>query len=193
MMSRSSEHHATAEQMLDLAHAEQDSTRRGQILAEAQVHATLALSAPAEIGLGQDEALSTESTLAEDPGVPEGSSQNQRLYYLRWRLRRLGIAIPARPETAPGKSTRRRRETGRSTPRTPSGPGAREHTGNPPVRPKAEPRPVSAPAAPQPAPPAPPDTTPPPFFDPGPGGPTRPSPAAGDPGDQKPGGPAPSF
>jgi hypothetical protein len=186
MMNSAREHYEEAERLLALSREEQDSTRRGQILAEAQVHATLALSAPAETGLGQDEAGSTESTLAEDPGVPEGSSQNQRLY-LRWRLRRLGVAIPVRPETAPGKSTRHRRETGRSTPRTLSVPGAREHTGNAPVRPEAKPRPVSAPAAPQPAPPAPPDTTPPRFFDPGPGGPTRPSPAAGDPGDQKPG------
>jgi hypothetical protein len=35
MMSSARDHHAKAEQLLDQAHAEQDSIRRGQILAEA--------------------------------------------------------------------------------------------------------------------------------------------------------------
>jgi hypothetical protein len=45
MMSSAREHHAKAEQLLEQAHTEHDSTRRSQILAEAQVHATLALIA----------------------------------------------------------------------------------------------------------------------------------------------------
>ncbi len=45
-MSSARDHHAKAEQLLDQAHAEQDSIRRGQILAEAQVHASLARRSP---------------------------------------------------------------------------------------------------------------------------------------------------
>jgi len=74
-MTSSSEHHAKAEQLLDQAHAEQDSIRRGLILAEAQVHATLALSAPAGKGPprpGRDEAADTQSTGAAHPDMPEG-------------------------------------------------------------------------------------------------------------------------
>jgi hypothetical protein len=44
MMSSSSEHHDEAERLLALAGTEQDSVRRSLILAEAQVHATLALA-----------------------------------------------------------------------------------------------------------------------------------------------------
>src|SRR5256885_14298778 len=58
MMSSPSDHHARAEQLLGQAPKEQDSIRRSQILAEAQVHATLALSAPdgtGPPGLGQPE------------------------------------------------------------------------------------------------------------------------------------------
>ena len=46
-MSSSSEHHEEAERLLALAHAEKDGTSRSTILAEAQVHATLALAAGA--------------------------------------------------------------------------------------------------------------------------------------------------
>jgi hypothetical protein len=44
MMSSASEHHAKAEELLGQVRKEQDSIRRGWILAEAQVHATLALA-----------------------------------------------------------------------------------------------------------------------------------------------------
>jgi len=40
-----SEHHATAEQLLERARTVQDQSRRSMILAEAQVHAILALAA----------------------------------------------------------------------------------------------------------------------------------------------------
>ena len=45
MMSSSNDHHAKAEQLLEQARTENDSIRRSLVLAEAQVHATLALSA----------------------------------------------------------------------------------------------------------------------------------------------------
>jgi hypothetical protein len=63
MMSSAREHHARAEQLLEEAHATQDQISRRLILAEAQVHATLALSAPdgnrpatpqADVGRGED-------------------------------------------------------------------------------------------------------------------------------------------
>jgi hypothetical protein len=44
-MSSTSEHHQEADQLLALAHIEKDATLRRIILAEAQVHATLALAA----------------------------------------------------------------------------------------------------------------------------------------------------
>lgn len=49
-MSRAHEHHAKAEQLLGQARTTQDQIGRRLILAGAQVHATLALSAPAEKG-----------------------------------------------------------------------------------------------------------------------------------------------
>jgi hypothetical protein len=48
MMSTAREHYTKAEQLLEDARKEQDNIRHGLILAEAQVHATLALGAPAE-------------------------------------------------------------------------------------------------------------------------------------------------
>ena len=50
------DHHQEAERLLSEAHEEHDSIRRSQILAEAQAHATLALSTLPELSL-------TESTL----------------------------------------------------------------------------------------------------------------------------------
>ena len=82
-MSSALDHHARAEQLLDQAHAEQDSIRRGLILAEAQVHATLALSAPADKGPpgpGQAQTGSAASTgetrpaFPMRPGVPPGAT-----------------------------------------------------------------------------------------------------------------------
>ena len=45
-MSNAREHHAKAEQLLKQADTTKDQTSRRLILAEAQVHATLALTAP---------------------------------------------------------------------------------------------------------------------------------------------------
>ena len=62
------EHHHEAERLLSEAPKEQDSIRRGLILAEAQVHATLALSAApgtSPPGPGQSKTSSTASTLEE--------------------------------------------------------------------------------------------------------------------------------
>jgi integrase/recombinase XerD len=80
MMSSAREHYEEAERLLALARAEQDSIRRSLILAEAQVHATLALSAPAgegPAGPGQDRAADTKSTgtahqtlASPSPGTP---------------------------------------------------------------------------------------------------------------------------
>jgi len=70
------EHHREAERLLSEARKEQDSIRRSQILAEAQVHATLALGAPAKISPaspGQAQAADTESTGVADSHMPEGS------------------------------------------------------------------------------------------------------------------------
>jgi len=51
------QHHERAEQLLSDVRKEPDSFLRGLILAEAQVHATLALSAPAETSPpGQEQA-----------------------------------------------------------------------------------------------------------------------------------------
>jgi len=50
-MSSAREHHARAEQLLEEARTTQDQISRRLILAEAQVHATLALSAPAGTAL----------------------------------------------------------------------------------------------------------------------------------------------
>jgi hypothetical protein len=81
MMNNAGEHHAKAEQLLEQAHAEQDSIRRHLILAEAQVHATLALSAPADEppSPGQTQVGSTASTGEADPVVPAGSDEFQML------------------------------------------------------------------------------------------------------------------
>src|SRR5215472_653098 len=74
MMSSASDHHAQAERLLEQARAEQDSIRRAVILAEAQVHATLALSAgtgTARPGPGRGEASDTRRTGQYHPlGTP---------------------------------------------------------------------------------------------------------------------------
>ena len=49
-MSSAREHHAKAEQLLEQARTTPDQISRREILAEAQVHATLALSTPAGEG-----------------------------------------------------------------------------------------------------------------------------------------------
>lgn len=68
------DHHARAEQLLEQARTTPDQISRREILAEAQVHATLALSAPAgkgPPGPGRDEAADIKSTGAAHPGMPK--------------------------------------------------------------------------------------------------------------------------
>jgi hypothetical protein len=79
------EHHEEAERLLEEAHTTHDHISRSLILAEAQVHATLALSAPAgkdPPGPGQDEAADTRSTgtvhqapPSPSPGTPTSTPQ----------------------------------------------------------------------------------------------------------------------
>ena len=68
------QHHEKAEQLLSDAREEPDSIRRSLILAEAQVHATLALSAPGGASLpgpGRGEAGDTRRTGQVHPlGAP---------------------------------------------------------------------------------------------------------------------------
>jgi hypothetical protein len=69
------DHHREAERLLSEARTEQDSIRRRLILAEAQVHATLALGVPTEMGpASREEAKAdrTESTGAAHSEMPKG-------------------------------------------------------------------------------------------------------------------------
>jgi hypothetical protein len=67
------DHRAQAEQLLEQARSEQDSTRRHLILAEAQVHATLAPSAPPGTNPpGRDDRPQPETSTA--PSTAEDST-----------------------------------------------------------------------------------------------------------------------
>ena len=175
-MSSASEHHEEAERLLALARIEQDGTRRGLILAEAQVHATLALSAApgtSPPSPGQAQTGSTASTGEARPVVPEGSADFPMLPHVPPRERISGRRYP------PGEDPRRRTEERR-------------------VSARAAPPPVPAsPHSPEPSPPIPAHPSPrrppeeqPREQEPGPAGQ---SPVPGNPGDQEPGGPAPSM
>jgi hypothetical protein len=97
-MNSATEHHAKAEQLLDQAQAEQDSFRRSLILAEAQVHATLALSAPAgegPAGPGQDRAADTKSTGTTHQTLAPPSPGTPTYGHPRWP--RGTDLTPARP------------------------------------------------------------------------------------------------
>jgi hypothetical protein len=184
MMSSASEHRAKAEQLLEEAHTTHDQISRSLILAEAQVHATLALSAPAGDGPpspGQAQTGSTASIGEARPVVPAG-----------------GDEFPVLPHVPPRATRRRTRrdDPTRTAPLTVT--GKRPEPANRPVRPPAEPAgdTSSSPSAED--------------LDlgrrrqrnqrqeqePGPAqeqepGPEGQSPAAGDPGEQDPGGPTP--
>ena len=107
-MSSTAEHHAKAEQLLDQAQAEPDSIRRTQILAEAQVHAILALSAPAERSPGQDEAADTQSTGTAHQDMPEGSGPFEiQPHSSSAGIRQGGWRHPVSPETATRQSSDR--------------------------------------------------------------------------------------
>jgi hypothetical protein len=183
MMSSAREHRAKAEQLLEEAHATHDQIGRSLILAEAQVHATLALSAPAgkgPPGPGQDEADSTESTLGADSGMPEGSDEFQvKPHGSSARTGRGEGGVRTRPETAPGQPVGRGQVI---EPVREHVPGKRTPTAKPSVRPEAKPRGDTAPS--------PSAENQRPEQDPDPGEqkphPEGQSPAAGDPGDQKP-------
>ena len=124
-MNNAGEHHAKAEQLLEQARTEQDSIRRHLILAEAQVHATLALSAPARTSLpgpGRGEAGDTRRTEQVHPlGTPADPGLT--------RPQAHGRTLPDRrkggPEPSPGSPPGERGARGRSTsePRTPYTPG----------------------------------------------------------------------
>ena len=116
-MSSAREHHDEAERLLALARIEQDGTRRGLILAEAQVHATLALSAPAgkgPSGPGQPETGYAAHAWPHDPGWSEDSADFEpqpdapgRRYppgkhpLLQPRAGEARVSGPAAPQSAP--------------------------------------------------------------------------------------------
>jgi hypothetical protein len=172
-----SEHHGEAERLLAEARREQDGIRRRLILAEAQVHATLALSAPAgkdPPGPGQDEAADTQSTGTAHQDMPEGSGP-----------------FEMQPHSSPGDLGR-----GKGGVRDPDPPGKRQPTRNEPVRTPAVPPAVPAlrygtqPSTTRPARPFGWKRPEEPPQEPEPG-PEEQSPAAGDPGKQDPGAPTP--
>jgi hypothetical protein len=103
IMRSASEHYEEAERLLALARTEQDSIRRSLILAEAQVHAILALSAPAGIGPagpGQDRAADTKSTGTAHQTLASPSPGTPTYAHPRWPK---GTDLtPARPAGQPG-------------------------------------------------------------------------------------------
>lgn len=114
-MSSAREHHAKAEQLLEQAHTAQDQISRSQLLAEAQVHATLALSvAPGTSppGQGQPE--------------PRGTTRDVNLAPSTLKPHETGRTRPARPARPPGDTTAQ----------TPAKPG---ESSRPPMRPPLRP------------------------------------------------------
>ena len=169
------QHHERAEQLLLDARTEQDSIRR-LILAEAQVHATLALSAPpgaSPPGRGQPETRYAMPGWGHDQGSSESSA-----------------SFEPRPDAPGGERT-----TGR---RYPPGqdPLLRPRAGETRVSgPTAAPPVPGSPSGPEPSPPIPVHPLPPrrpgeqpQEQEPGPEGQ---SPVASDPAEQDPAGPAP--
>ena len=121
------EHHDAAERLLEQARTEQDSIRRSQILAEAQVHATLAAGAAPETSLasrGQSEAWGRESAGAvpsawtpgsdpfQQPAAPADKPQGpapaspppEPVWRPRLRRPQQQGPVPARPRTIRGNS-----------------------------------------------------------------------------------------
>ena len=128
-MSSTREHRAKAEQLLEEAHTTQDQISRSLILAEAQVHATLALSAPPGASPPNRGRTQTGGT-AGTPGTASGLARGQ-----------LGLR-PAAPRVSRGDGPRpqvprraRSPPPGRGTPRQRAdSPAARARQ---PVRPGA--------------------------------------------------------
>ena len=87
-MSSTHEHHAKAEELLEQARATPDQISRSEILAEAQVHATLALSAAPGTGrlsggnrerlVVHPEKVSSDPHLPKTPPYPGDEAQNLR-------------------------------------------------------------------------------------------------------------------
>jgi hypothetical protein len=166
-----SEHHARAEELLGQADAEQDSIRRSLILAEAQVHATLALSAPAGTsppGPGQPETVYATHVPAGGR-IPDWSEASAGFVPAGETVR--GSRYP--PGEHPLRQAEERRASGPAAPPpAPAIPGGKEPSTTRPAYPKGWKRPQEQPQEPEP-------------------GSEEQSPAADDPGKQDPGGPAP--
>jgi hypothetical protein len=128
------QHHDKAEELLSDARKEPDSFRRHLILAEAQVHATLALSAPAERRPGQDEAGGTESTQVAHSGTSDIGSFPIRTYGPSGGPGRGELRPRVSSETPTGKSSDTGGRGGPLIRET----GKRTQTENLPVRPPAE-------------------------------------------------------
>ena len=100
-MSSAREHHAKAEELLKQLPADHDSIRRSLILAEAQVHATLALRDPGEMGPAspeQDQAADIKSTGAAHSGMRKAGNVRPAAP--------AGFSDRASPESRPGQSPR---------------------------------------------------------------------------------------
>jgi hypothetical protein len=175
------DHHAKAEQLLEQARTTPDQISRSEILAEAQVHATLALSAPAGTGPpgpGQGEAADTQSTGTAHQDMPEGSGPfEMQPHSSSAGISRGGWRDPASSETLTGKSSdrgSRGRGTGglRIREPAPAAPPRQEIPPSSTEDPRSAWRPEEQPRKQEPDPAQ--EQEP-------------------DPGDQKPGGPAPSF
>ena len=95
------EHRAKAEQLLDQARDAGDQISRSLLLAEAQVHATLALGDPGEMGPagpGKDQAADTKSTGAAHSGMRKAGDVRPAAP--------AGFSERASPESRPGQSPR---------------------------------------------------------------------------------------
>jgi hypothetical protein len=90
------EHHREAERFLERAHTERDQISRSQLLAEAQVHATLALSAAPD-------------TSPPGQGQPEsrGTTRDVDLAPSTLKPYETGRSRPAAPARPPGDTTSR--------------------------------------------------------------------------------------
>jgi hypothetical protein len=194
MMNSAREHYEEAERLLALLRTEQDSIRRHLILAEAQVHATLALSASAgegPAGPGQDRAADTKSTGTAHQTLASPSPGTPPYAHPRWpKGTDQAPAGPAgQPDSlSPGTPT--------SSPLVVT--GQKPRPDNEPVRPEAvllPPTYVRTPSNPEPHAENPPQAVPGTVTgQPGPGDPGKEKPAGKEPADpeqQDPGGPAP--
>jgi hypothetical protein len=81
-MSSAREHHAKADQLLKQASTEQDSTRRSQILVEAQVHSNLARAAATTTArtTGAGSQARTESPFGEVTPVSANQAPDESLF-----------------------------------------------------------------------------------------------------------------